>query len=161
MVEKFIRTGVNVIKEDYGLFFKLSMAAAHMDPNYKKCSILAVEVEPVTVTDPNFWKWADQILDATLVTRPKKSVVTRRSGTSHIDQPFWENLTKVMGSSMGAMIQSQQIQQQPTATPIVKSGLSKFYRDWALSALMEYAQVYTEAGIPKLWGKFQMSKECA
>ena len=26
---------------------------------------------------------------------------------------------------------------------------------------MGYAQVYTEAGIPKMWGKFQMSKECA
>ena len=26
---------------------------------------------------------------------------------------------------------------------------------------MEYAQVYTEAGIPKIWGGFQMSKECA
>ena len=26
---------------------------------------------------------------------------------------------------------------------------------------MVYAQVYTEAGIPKTWGSFQMSKECA
>ena len=26
---------------------------------------------------------------------------------------------------------------------------------------MEYSQVYTEAGIPKFWVKFQMSKECA
>ena len=26
---------------------------------------------------------------------------------------------------------------------------------------MGYAQVYTEAGIPIIWGKFQMSKECA
>ena len=26
---------------------------------------------------------------------------------------------------------------------------------------MGYAQVYTESGIPKIWGKFQMSKECA
>ena len=25
---------------------------------------------------------------------------------------------------------------------------------------MRYAQVYTEAGIPKIWDKFQMSKEC-
>ena len=30
-----------------------------------------------------------------------------------------------------------------------------------MSALMGYAQVYTEAGIPKIWGKFQMSQECA
>ena len=26
---------------------------------------------------------------------------------------------------------------------------------------MGYAQVYTEAGIPRIWGNFQMSKECA
>ena len=26
---------------------------------------------------------------------------------------------------------------------------------------MGYAQVYTESGIPNIWGKFQMSKECA
>ena len=26
---------------------------------------------------------------------------------------------------------------------------------------MWYAQIYTEAGIPKIWGKFQISKECA
>ena len=26
---------------------------------------------------------------------------------------------------------------------------------------MGYAQVYTEAGIPKIWGNFQISKECA
>ena len=30
-----------------------------------------------------------------------------------------------------------------------------------MSALMGYAQVYTEAGIPKIWGTFQMSKEYA
>ena len=81
-----------------------------MDPNDKKISILAMEVEPVTVTDPKFWKWEDQRLDATLVTRLTRSVVTRRSGTSQIDQSFWENQTKVMGSSMGAMLQAQQIQ---------------------------------------------------
>ena len=26
---------------------------------------------------------------------------------------------------------------------------------------MEYTQVYTETGIPRIWGNFQMSKECA
>ena len=66
-----------------------------------------------------------------------------------------------MGSSMGAMIQKQQSQQQPTATPIVQAGLMESYCDWALAALMGYAQVHTEAGIPIIWGKFQMSKECA
>ena len=37
-----------------------------MDPNDKKISVLDMEVEPVTVTDPQFWKWGDQRLDATL-----------------------------------------------------------------------------------------------
>ena len=64
-------------------------------------------MEPITVTDPKFWKWADQILDATLGTRPIISIFTRRSGTSHIDQSFWENLTRLMGSSVGEMIQTQ------------------------------------------------------
>ena len=78
-----------------------------MDPNDKKISILAMEVEPGTVTNPTFWKWADQRLDAELGTRPTRSVVTRVNGTSQIDQSFWEILKKVMGSSMGAMLQAQ------------------------------------------------------
>ena len=96
-----IRTVVIFITEDRGLFFEFSMAAAQMDPNDKKSSILAMEVEPVTVTYPTFWKWADQILDAALGTKPTRSVVTRESSTSHIDQSFWEILTKFTGSRMG------------------------------------------------------------
>ena len=72
-LETMIRKDVNFIKEDWGLFFEFSMAAAQMYPNKK--SILAMEVEPVTVTDPKFWKWEDQRLDATLVTRLTRSVV--------------------------------------------------------------------------------------
>ena len=59
-----------------------------MYPNDKKSSVLAMEVEPVTVTEPKFWKWEDHILDATLGIRPKISIVMRRSGTSQIDQSF-------------------------------------------------------------------------
>ena len=28
-----------------------------MDPNDKKNSVLSMEVEPVTATEPKFWKW--------------------------------------------------------------------------------------------------------
>ena len=49
-----IRIDVNFIKEDWGLFFEFSMATVQMDPNNKKIRILAMEVEPVTVTDPKF-----------------------------------------------------------------------------------------------------------
>ena len=80
-----------------------------MDP-YEKSSVLDMEVEPVTDIDPKLWKWEDPRLDSTLGTRPTRSLVTRRSGTSHIDQSFWENLTRVMGSGMGAMLQAQKIQ---------------------------------------------------
>ena len=62
---------------------------------------------------------------------------------------------------MGEIIQAQQIKQQSTAIPIAQAGRREFYSDWALSALMGYAQVYTEYGIPNIWGKFQISKECA
>ena len=86
-----------------------------------------MEVKPVAITDPMFWKWADQRLDATLGTRPTRYVVTRRSGTSQIDQYFLENLARVIGSGMGAMLQAQQIQQQPTATRIVQSERREFY----------------------------------
>ena len=147
-----IRTDVNFIKEDWGSFFKISMAAAQMDPNDKKISILAMEVEPVIITDLKFWKWADHRLDDTLGTRPTRSVVTRGSGTSHIDQFFGEILTKVMGISMREMLQAQQSQQQPTATPIAQAGRRGFYSNWELAALMGYVQVYTETGIPNIWG---------
>ena len=59
------------------------------------------------------------------------------------------------------MLQAQQSQQQPTATPISQSGRREFYSDWALAALMGYAQIYTEAGIPRIWENLQISKECA
>ena len=83
-----IRADVNLIKEDCGLFLEFAMASAQMDPKDQKISILAMEVEPVTVTDPKFWKWADHRLDAALATGPIRSVVTRGSGTSHIYHSF-------------------------------------------------------------------------
>ena len=52
---------------------------------------------------------------------------------------------------MGAMLQAQQIQHQPTANPIAQAGRRQFYSDFAPEALMGYAQVYTESGIPKIW----------
>ena len=118
-------------------------------------------VKPVTIKDPFFWKWADQRLGATLGTRPTRSKVMKRSGTSHIDHSLWENLTRVMGSRMGTMLQEQPIQQQPTATRIVQSERREFYSNSTLAALMGYAQVYTETGIPRILRNFQMSKECA
>ena len=93
-----------------------------------------MEVEPVTVTDPKCWKWEDEKLDATLGTRSTRSVVMKGSCTSQIDNSFWEDLTKVMGSSMGEMLQAQQIQQQPTTTPIAQARLREFYSDWELAA---------------------------
>ena len=93
-------------------------------------------MEPVTVTDPKFWKWEEQRLIATLVTSPIRSIVTRRSGTSQVDQSFWENLTRVIGRIVGAMLQAKKSQQQPTDTPISQVGHRGFYSDWALAALM-------------------------
>ena len=69
-----------------------------------------MEVEPFTAINPKFFKWEDQRLDATLGKRPTRYLVTRKSGTSQIDQSFWENLTWVMVSYMGGMLQAQQIQ---------------------------------------------------
>ena len=66
-----------------------------------------------------------------------------------------------MGSEMGAMLQTQQSQYQPTAAPSAQVGIRKFYRYWALAEVMGYAQVYTEIGIPRIWGNFQISKEYA
>ena len=62
---------------------------------------------------------------------------------------------------MGAKLQLQQMKHQTTVSPIVQVGRREFYSDWALAALMVYAQVYTESGIPRIWNFFQMYKECA
>ena len=113
-----------------------------MDPNDKKISVLDMEVDPVTTTEPNVCKWEDQQLDDTLGARPAISPVNNRGSTSKIYQLFWKNLTKVMISSIGVMLQEQQIQQQPTTTPSAKVGFREFYIDWALTELMGYAQVY-------------------
>ena len=114
-----------------------------MDPSDKKSSVPSMEAETVTATDPKFWKWVDHILNATLGTRPTRSLVTDRGGTSHIDKNFWDNLKRVMGSGMETMLQAQQIQQKPTATPSTQEGRREFYIDWELSVLMGYAQIYT------------------
>ena len=58
------------------------MVSAQMDPNDKNSSVLAMEVDPVTATYPKFCKWTDQILDATLRTRPTIFSVTDRGSTS-------------------------------------------------------------------------------
>ena len=94
-------------------------------------------------------------------TRPTRFPVTNRGSTAHIDQLLWENLTKVMGSRIEAIIQAQQFQKQPIATHIEHAGRREFYNDCALTALVGYAQVYIESGIPIIWVKFQMSKECS
>ena len=64
-MEEMMRTDVNFKREDWELFFAFLMAAAHMEPNYKKRSVLSMGVEPVTATDPKFYKWSDQRLDST------------------------------------------------------------------------------------------------
>ena len=74
---------------------------------------------------------------------PTRYLVKRRRNTSQIDQSFWENLTRIMGSGMGEVLQAQLSQQQLTCTPSAQAGLRELYRDWALEALMGYAQVYT------------------
>ena len=89
------------------MFFKFVIAGAQMDPNDKKISVLAMKLDPVTATHPKFWKWADQKFDDTLGTRPTRSPVTKIGGTSHIDQSLWENLTKVMGSGIEAILQAK------------------------------------------------------
>ena len=125
-------------KEDYEFFFEFAMAEVQMDLNYNKVIVLYMEVEPVTAIDPKFWKLADQLLYATLGTRPKRSPVTNRGGTAQIDHYLWENLTKVMGSGIGAMLQSQYIQHQHTSTLSTQAGCREFYRDWELAELMGY-----------------------
>ena len=131
-----------------------------MYPNDKKSIALAMEVEPVTATDPKCWKWEDQRWDVPLGRRPTRSLVTERSGTSQIYQSFWGKLTRKMGSGMGEMIQAQLSQHQTTATPSAQAGLREFYSDWALTELTGYAQVYTETGTSRIWENFQISKEC-
>ena len=51
-----MRTDVNFINEDWDLLLAFSMAAVQMDPNEKKRGVLVMEVEPVTITYPKFWK---------------------------------------------------------------------------------------------------------
>ena len=84
-----------------------------MDPNDKKISVLAIEVEPVTATDPKFWKWADQRLDSSLGTRSTRSLVMVMSGTSHIDQSLWVNLTRLIYIGMGQCFRHNKANSNP------------------------------------------------
>ena len=52
---------------------------------------------------------------------------------------------------MEEMLWAKQSQQQPNATPFAQEGRREFNSNWALAALMGYAQVYTESGIQEIW----------
>ena len=65
-----------------------------------------------------------------------------------------------MDRSIEAMIQEKNSQHQPAATPSAQEGLRELYSEWAITALMGYAQVYKESTILIIWGKIQMAKEC-
>ena len=80
-LEYMTRTEGNLQEKYWELLLDFSMVAAQMDPNYKNRSVLSIEVEPVTATDLNLWKWEDQRLNATLGTRTKIFPVNNRSGT--------------------------------------------------------------------------------
>ena len=70
-LEEIIIKDRNFQKEDWELFFEFSMADSKMGPNDKDSSVLDMEMNPVTATDPTFGKWTDQLLDATMWTRPE------------------------------------------------------------------------------------------
>ena len=53
-MEEMMRIDVNCQREDWELFFSFAIVAAQMDQNDKNSSVLAMEVEPVTATDPKF-----------------------------------------------------------------------------------------------------------
>ena len=84
-LEETMRNYENYQKEDWELFFEFSMAASKIYPKYKKSSVLAIDVEPVTATDTQFWKLEDQLLDATLGTKLAQSPAANRGGTSQMD----------------------------------------------------------------------------
>ena len=132
------------------MFFEFSMVDSKMDPNSKMSSVLDMEVEPVTTTYQIFWKLEDQRLYDTLGTKPSRYPYTNRGSTEKMDQLLWGNLTKVMGSGIGDMIQAQHIQRHTAATPSAHAGRREFYIELALTKLMSYSQVYTESGIPKI-----------
>ena len=52
-MEEMMRKDANLQNEDWELFFWSAMTAAQMNPNNKKISVLNMEVDPVTDTDPN------------------------------------------------------------------------------------------------------------
>ena len=131
-----------------------------MDTNDKNRSVLDMEVEPFTTIEPKCWKLADHRLDSTLVTKPAQSPYTNRVSTAYMDQQFWENLSKVIGSGIGDMIQAQQRNQQTSDTPSAHAGCREFYSELEIVVLMGYVQVHTESGTPIIWGKFQMPKQC-
>ena len=55
-LEEMTRNDANLQKEDWELLFEFYMAAEKVNPNDKKSSVLAMEVEPVITTDPKFCK---------------------------------------------------------------------------------------------------------
>ena len=112
-----MRNDANFQKEDWELFFEFSMASAHVYPNKKKSIVLDMELEAFTTTDPIFLEMGRPLFEFNIGKNSARSPGTNKSGTSQMDQSFWENLIKVMGSGIGYMLHEQWSQHQPTATP--------------------------------------------
>ena len=130
------------------------MAAAQMDPNDKKNQYLGHGSGPSHCHRPKILEIGRPEIGCYIGNKADK-ICSHKKEWHIIDwSVLLGNLTKLMGSSMGKILQAQKIQQQPNTNPTSQAGHREFYSDWALTALMGYAQVYTEVGIPEILGNF-------
>ena len=136
------------------------MAVGQLDASDKRSSMLVLDVEQVTATYEEFWNWAEHRLYVTLGTKPQ-NIAPSVEVPPQINSDFWENMTKMLETSKVVPHTQQTHQQHPGSTYGFQTGRRENYNDYALAALMGYANKLNTSDIPRTWGKFNQSKYLA
>ena len=150
----------NFQKDDWELFNKFVVSAGQVDDSYKKSSMMSLDMEPVTSTDEGSGNWVEHRLDATLG-RNSQIIAPAMAGPPLINAAFRVDMTKMLGTSIVTLKVQQPQQQKTRSTQSVQTRRRDNYNDHVSAALMGYANVFNTSDIPRIWGKFQQSKELA
>ena len=126
--------------------------------SYKKSIILALYVEPVTATDKGFGNWVEHQLYATLGGKPN-IIAPAMAVPPQMTAEFWADTTKILGTIIVALQYQWPHQQYLGSTHSGQTNRIEKYDDCVLADLVGYSNVFNTSDIPRIWGKFQKSKE--
>ena len=117
-------------------------------------------MEPVPATDKGFGNWVEHLLYATSGGKPN-IIAPAMAVPPHMTAEFWADTTKILGTIIVALQAQWPHQQHLGSTHSGQTKRREKYDDCVLADLVGYSNVFNTSDIPRIWGKFQKSKELA